>query len=216
MKSRLFAGLDDTVVRPLLSAAQLRRIAPKKNVVTKGGRPENLFLLQAGRAKYYILTECGDELLLLWVVPGDVIGLVSLLANPPSYMADATTVTECEFLVWDHGTIRRFVKAYPQLIENSFRLALHYLGAYMKRHANIMTENAEARLAQTLLSLATEAGEVRQSGVAIDITNEELGSLSDVSPFATSRLLSKWQRERKVSKQRGQVTLLAPEFLMAA
>jgi hypothetical protein len=30
-------------------------------------------------------------------------------------MAGAKTVSECEFLVWDHGTIRRLAKAYPQL-----------------------------------------------------------------------------------------------------
>jgi hypothetical protein len=37
------------------------------------------------------------------------------------------TVSECKFLVWDHGTIRRLAKAHPQLAENGLRLALHYL-----------------------------------------------------------------------------------------
>lgn len=216
VKWKLFTGLDDTAFRQIMCAAQVRRIAPKKNVVLKGGRPDNLFLLQAGRAKYYILTESGSEVLLLWVVPGDVIGLVSLLANPPAYMASATTVTDCEFLFWDHDTIRKLAKAYPQLTENGFRLALHYLGTYMKRHASIMTKSAESRLAQTLLQLSTEAGEVQPSGVAIDITNEQLSSLSDMSSFTASRLLSKWEREGKLSKQRGRVTLLAPESLMIA
>ena len=213
---KLFAGLDDTALRQLLSPAQTRRIAPKMSVVVRGGRPDNLYLLRAGRARSYLLTESGSEVLLLWLVPGDVIGLVSLLANPPTYMANATTVTECEFLVWDHATIRRLAKAYPQVTENGLRMALHYLGVYMKRHASIVTKNAESRLAQTLLQLATEAGEVRPSGVAIDITNEQLGSLSDISSFTAGRLLSKWERDGKLSKQRGRVTLLAPESLMIA
>jgi CRP-like cAMP-binding protein len=215
-KRKLFAGLDDTTLRQILDPAQVRRIEPKKNVVVRGGRPDNLFLLQAGRARSHILTESGSEVLLLWLVPGDVVGLVSLLANPPTYMANATTVTECEFLVWDHATIRRLAKAYPQLTENGFRLALHYLGAYMERHASIVTKSAESRLAHTLVQLATAAGEVQRSGVAIDITNEQLGSLSDISPFTASRLLSKWKRDGKLSKQRGRVTLLAPESLMVA
>jgi CRP-like cAMP-binding protein len=213
---KLFAGLDDTALRQILYPAQTRRIAPKMNVVVRGGRPDNLYLMRAGRARSYLLTESGSEVLLLWLVPGDVIGLVSLLANPPTYMANATTVTECEFLVWDHATIRRLAKAYQQLTENGFRMALHYLGAYMKRHASIVTQSAESRLAQTLLQLATAAGEVRPSGVAIDITNEQLGSLSDISSFTASRLLSKWERDGKLCKQRGRVTLLAPESLMIA
>jgi CRP-like cAMP-binding protein len=215
-KRKLFAGLDDTALRQILGPAQVRRMAPKQIVVVRGGRPDNLFLLQAGRARSHILTESGAEVLLLWLVPGDVIGLVSLLANPPTYMANATTITDCEFLVWDHATIRRLAKAYPQLTENGFRLALHYLGASMKRHASIVTKNAESRLAQTLLQLATAAGEVQPSGIAIDITNEQLGSLSDISSFTASRLLSRWERDGKLCKQRGRVTLLAPESLMIA
>jgi CRP-like cAMP-binding protein len=129
-------------------------------------------------------------------------------------MASSKTVSECEFLVWDHGTIRRLAKAYPQLTENGLRLALHYLNVYMNRHVSIVTKTAELRLAEALLHLATEAGEVRGSGVEIDITNEQLSSLSDISPFTASRLLSKWERDGRVSKQRGRVTLLAPESLM--
>jgi CRP-like cAMP-binding protein len=215
-KSKLFAGLDDAALRQIFRVAQSLRIEPKQNVTLMGARPDRLFLLQGGRARSYVLTESGSEVLLLWLVPGDIIGLVSLLANPPAYMANATTVTECNFLVWDHGTIHRLAKLFPQLSENGLRLALHYLGVYMKRHAGLLTENAESRLAQALLHLATKAGEVRPSGVAIDITNEQLGSLSDVSSFTASRLLSKWERDGKLSKQRGRVTLLSPESLMVA
>jgi CRP-like cAMP-binding protein len=214
VKSKLLLGLDDTALRQVRDAAQVRSIAPNTNVTVTGGRPDNLFLLQAGRARSFIHTESGSEINLLWQVPGDVIGLVFLLANPPNYMASATTVTECEFLVWDHHVIRRLAKAYPQLTENAFRLAVHYVGAYMKRHADLMTKDRASRLAQVLLQLATAAGEVQASGIAIDITNEQLSSLSDISSFTASRLLSRWQREEKLVKERGRVTLLAPESLM--
>jgi CRP/FNR family transcriptional regulator, nitrogen oxide reductase regulator len=214
-KSQLFAGLDDSTLRQILDAAQVCHFARKINVMVKEGRPDHLFLLQRGRARGYIMTESGSELLLMWLVPGVVLGLVTLLANPPSYMVNATTVSECEFLVWDHATIRRLAKAYPQLTENGFRLALHYLEHYMKRHSNIVTENAESRLAQSLLQLATKAGVVQPSGIAIDVTNEQLSSLSDISLYTASRLLSRWEHERKLKKQRGRVTLLAPEAFEA-
>ena len=214
-KSQLFAGLDESALVEILDSAQVRRFARKMNVIVKEGKPDYLFLLQKGRARGYILTESGSELLLMWLVPGMVLGLVSLLANPPSYLVHATTVSECEFLVWDHATIRRLAKTYPQLTENGFRLALHYLDQYMKRHSDIVTQSAESRLAQKLLQLATKAGVVQPSGIAIDISNEQLSSLSDISLFTASRLLSRWEHERKLKKQRGRVTLLAPEALEA-
>src|SRR5262249_7400102 len=178
---KLFAALDDSVLQQIFCAARARRVPAKQSIVECGGRPRTLFLLREGRARSYVLTESGSEVLLLWLVPGDVVGLVLLLPKPPNYMASASTVTECEFLMWDHSTIRSLAKAHPQLTENGFRLALNYLGTYMKRHANLVSKSAEARLAYALLHLATEAGEVQPSGVTIDITNEQLSSFSDIS-----------------------------------
>ncbi|HXY06593.1 MAG TPA: Crp/Fnr family transcriptional regulator [Terriglobales bacterium] len=215
MKSQLFVGMDDTALKEIFAAGRFRHLAPKRNVIVTGGKPDHLFLVQKGRVRSYILSESGSEVVLSWVVPGGVLGLASLLASPPTYMLSATTVSECEFLVWDHRTIRRLAKAYPQLTENGLQLALHYLRRYMKRHINIVTKSAESRLAQRLLHLASEAGVVQSPGIAIDITNEQLSSLSDISPFTASRLLSRWEHEHWLTKQRGRVTLLAPEDLEA-
>jgi CRP-like cAMP-binding protein len=161
VKTKVFAGLGDTALREILGAARVRHIAPHKDVIVSGGRPEHLFLLQVGRARSYMPTESGSEILLSWKVPGDIVGLASLLPNPPAYRASATTVSECTLLVWDHGTIRRLAKIYPQLTENGFRLALHYLGKHIERHVNVLTKSAEARLAEVLHRLASEAGSVQ-------------------------------------------------------
>src|SRR5207244_6517894 len=119
VKSKLLLGLDDTALRHVRDAAQVRGMGPNENVTVAGERPDNLFLLQAGRARSFIHTESGSEINLLWQVPGDVIGLVSLLVKPPNYMASATTVTELEFFVWVRRTIRRLAIAFLQLISHA-------------------------------------------------------------------------------------------------
>ena len=214
-KSKLFVGLGDTALQEIFDAGRLRRLAPKMNVIVAGEKPDHLFLLQRGRARSYILTESGSEVVLLWVVPGGILGLASFLPDPAPYMINAMAVTECEFLVWDCDTIRSLVKAHPELSENGLRLALEYLRSYMKRHVNIVANSAESRFAQRLLQLASEAGVVQSGGIAIDITNEQLSSLADISPFTASRLLSRWEHEHWLTKHRGRVTLLAPEYLEA-
>lgn len=214
IKSQLFEGMLHAALSQILALAKMRHIEPRQNVIVKGERANSLFVLQRGRARSYIVTKSGTEILLLWVAPGAVLGLVSLLADPPPYLVNTTTVSECDLLEWDHGTARKLATAYPKLSENGFRLALEYLDLYMKRHAKVVTESAESRLAHKVHQLAKETGVIDPSGIAIDITNEQLSSLSDISPFTTSRLLSKWEREGKLSKQRGRVTLLAPESLV--
>lgn len=216
VRSKFLAGLSDAALRQLLDTARVRHFSQKENVIDRGGEPDHLFLLKAGRTRSYILTEDGREIVLLWAGPGEVLGLVSLLPCPPTYMVNTTTVAMCDFLVWDRDSIRRLVKEHPQILENGFRVALYHLGTYMKRHTNVVTKSAESRLANQLIHLATSAGEVGNSGIRIDITNEQLSSLSDVSHFTASRILSKWDHDGVLSKQRGGVTLLAPESLMVA
>lgn len=216
MKSKFLAGLSDAALRQLLDSARLRHIAPKKAVVVKGEHPDHIFLLKTGRMRSYILAEDGSEIVLLWATPGEVLGLVSMLPSPPDYMANTTTVTACDCLVWDHDIIRKLATEHPQIMENGFRLALYHLMTYMKRHVNFVTKSAASRLANLLIQLATSAGEVGNAGINIDITNEQLSSLSDVGYFTTSRILSKWEHAGMLSRKRGRVTLLAPESLMAA
>jgi CRP/FNR family transcriptional regulator, nitrogen oxide reductase regulator len=215
-KSKFLAGLSDAALRQLLDAARLRHIVPNKHLIVQGEHPDHIFLLKIGRTRSYIVAEDGREIVLLWATPGEVLGLASLLPSPPNYMANTTTVTACDCLVWDHDTIRKLANQHPQIMENGFRLALHHLATYTKRHVNFVTTSAASRLAKQLIHLATSAGEVGRSGINVDITNEQLSSLSDVGYFTTSRILSKWEHDGMLSKKRGRVTLLAPESLMAA
>jgi len=174
MRSRFLTGLGDAALRHLFDTARVRHIAPKKDVIIKGERPDHLLLLRTGRTRAHTLTESGSEIGLMWVAPGGALELVSLLANPPTYLINATTVTPRDFLFWDHDTIRKPVTTHPRII-----------GAYMKRHLNLVTKSAESRLAHRLIEIATSAGEVGNSGITIDITNEQLGSLSDIGYFTT-------------------------------
>ena len=130
-------------------------------------------------------------------------------------MVNTTTITACECLVWDHDALRELATEHPQIMENGFRLAIYRLAAYMKRHVSFVTKSAPSRVANQLIHLATSTGEVLNSGINIDITNQELSSLSDVGYFTTSRILSKWNRTGMLSKKRGGITLLDPESLMA-
>lgn len=215
VRSKFLAGLTDRTRWQLLNRARLRHIPPKKNVIVKGEHPDHIFLLKTGRMRSYILTEDGREIVLFWSTPGEVLGLVSLLPSPPNYMLNTATITACDCLVWDHDTLRELATEHPQIMENGFRLALYHLSAYMKRHVNFVTKSAPSRLANQLIHLATSTGEVRNSGINVDVTNQELSSLSDVGYFTASRILSKWKRDGMLSKKRGGVTLLDPESLMA-
>jgi len=212
--SGFLAGLEQSATCAILSAAEFRWV-PAKHAITTGGQPaSHTFLVQKGRARYCHLTKKGDLVLLAQLVPGDVIGLLTLLKNPSTYMATAETASDCELLVWDRAAVRKLVSLYPQLGENGLRIAFKYLRNYIERHVGLITETAVERLAKTLLKLGRQSGEIHPDGVEIHTTNEELSALADISRFTASRALSNWVRAGTISKGRGRILIHAPEALM--
>jgi CRP/FNR family cyclic AMP-dependent transcriptional regulator len=212
--SAFLEGLEQGATRAILGAAQSRRVSAKRPITTVGHAATCLFMVQSGRARYSHLTKKGELVLLAQLGPGDVIGLLTLLKKPSSYMATAEATSDCELLAWDRSLVRRFVSLYPQLAENGLRIALDYLRNYVERHVGLVTETAVERLAKTLLKLGHESGEIHPDGVEIRTTNDELSGLADISRFTASRALSDWVRSGTITKGRGRILLHAPEALM--
>ena len=207
------ARLDQQTVHAILAGAEKRQVKAGRILQTAGEPGTHLCVLRKGRARYFKTTESGDEILIRMLAPGDVFGLVTLLARPMSYMVNVDTMSDCNLLVWEHIRIRSFARSHPQLAENALQISLRYLKGYVDRHARLVCGVGKQRLAVTLLDLARRTGFVRPHGVEIEATNEQLGSLSDISRFTTSRLLNAWQRKGTLSKTRGKIILHTPEGL---
>ena len=213
--SAFLAGLDSVSVQAVVAAAQVRRLDPNEGLITEGCPANHLFLIKNGNARFYRVTTGGEDITLLWLGPGDIIGLASLLAEQPTgYLANAETMSQSELLVWDRAVIRSFAARHPRIIGNGLELSSGYLRNALQRHVDLATTTPETRVARSLQHLADKIGRVRSSGVEIDVNNEGLSSLSDVSRFTASRVLAGWARSGKVSKQRGKVILHVPDALI--
>jgi CRP-like cAMP-binding protein len=210
----LLKGIEQSAMQAILASAEVRRISAKRNITTGGEEATHLFVIREGRAHYYHLTKQGESVLLAWLVPGDVIGLVAMLKVRSTYMATADATSDCELLAWKHSVLCKLVSRHPLLAENGLQIALGYLRSYVGRHIGLVTKTAEERLAQTLLCLVDRSGEVVPDGIDIRATNDQLAGLADISPFTASRVLSNWERAGVLSKGRGRVLLKSPESLI--
>jgi len=207
-------GLGKTEVDAILSRATGRKFRAKQ-VICRGGEPaKHLYLLQSGGVKLYRITHAGREVTLGWLMPREVFGLGSLVADPVNYIGTAESLGDCETLVWDHPSIQRLGSRYPQLTSNALRIALQYVSVFADRHVSLASSTAEDRLARTLTRLGARSGKPSPAGVEVSITNEHLASLADVGYFTVSRLLRKWQRHGAIKKTPGTIVIRRPEKLL--
>jgi CRP-like cAMP-binding protein len=94
-------------------------------------------------------------------------------------------------------------------------IVLRYVGEFSRRHAALVEETAQMRLAHVLVDLADRIGKPSSKGVDIRVSNDDLGALADVSRFTTSRTVAEWSKRKVIRKQRNSITLVAPEGLIA-
>ena len=214
LKTPFLEGLTPQEVRSILAAAQLCRF-PANSEITKQDHPaDHLYMLLAGRARYFFLTEKGQKVILLWIPPGEIFGSAALLTAPSGYLISVETVRDSSLLVWDRATIRTLAARHPRLVENAFSFTFHYLTAYQAAHRALISGAAKERLAHVLVSLANGIGQKVPGGIELNITNEELANEANITLFTASRLLNRWQRDGMLLKSRGKILLRSSELLL--
>jgi CRP-like cAMP-binding protein len=213
LKSRFFDGLAQRDLETIRAAAKERRYRASSVITNQGNPAEDLFLLTSGHARYFYLTHDGHKTLLLWITPGEILGGAAFLSKPSKYLISSEAVKDSSFLVWDRATIRFLAAKYPRLLENALFMGSDYLAWYLADHVALVCETARERLAQILIHLAGVIGQKVLGGVEFDVTNEELASAANITPFTASRLLSEWQSNRAVLRRRGKILLRSPERL---
>jgi CRP/FNR family transcriptional regulator, nitrogen oxide reductase regulator len=213
LRSHFLDGLTPTDHKTILAAATRRRFFANSVITNQGHPADHLFLLTKGLVRFFFVTEEGRKLLFRWLGPGDLFGGRTILSNPSSYLFSTETVTDSSVLVWDRPTIRGFVERDPRLLENALLTASDYVAWHLTSHIGLACHTVRQRVAQVLVTLARTIGQETPGGVELQITNEELASAANITPFTASRLMSKWQRDRVLVKRRGKVLLRSPERL---
>jgi len=214
LTDRLLAGLEPDARRAIVAKSIRRTLHPAQVLFRTGEPADHLFVLRKGRVRFGRLGSTGREIVMGILGPGDVFGLGSLLAARMDYIGTAEAIERGEVLVWPRDVIRRLAEEHPQVAGNVLHVALRYLARFAERHERLLSRTAEQRLAHTLMRLGARNGIRSAAAVDVQINNQQLASLADVSPFTASRLLKDWERHGAVNKTRGAVHIVCPEKLL--
>ena len=207
--------LEKSEIREILASATRRKYKGEEVIARADEPATHMFLVKDGFVDYFVVTSDGREILLRRLVSGNIFGVAAFLSDPVGYVGTSKAVHSSEVFTWEHAVIRRLAKDFPKLGENALRTLLRYIALFAERHIALVSKPAQERLAFALTSLGSRAGHMVPSGVEINIKNEDLASLADVSFFTASRFLQDWERKGALEKSRGKVLIRSPEKLLA-
>lgn len=170
----------------------------------EGEQPRGLFILCYGSAKLTISSGAGKKLITRRVVPGDALGLSSILSGN-AYKATAETVTPSQLKFVKRDDFLRFMGEHREVSFNIARQLIEECESDADQiRALGLANSAAEKLAYLLLSWCDESGSASASGVRVPVimTHEEISQMIGTSRETVSRLLKSF-REKKIITVRG-------------
>jgi CRP-like cAMP-binding protein len=209
----VFAGLPARDLDEVLRETQVIRYAKGAAVFSQGEAATSFFLLQDGHLRVVKLTPDGRQIVVRYVVPGDIFG-VACAFRRDAYPATAVAVIDSAALVWPSAAWPRLVTKYPQLALNTLQAVGDRLYEAHDRVVEISTERVEQRVAHALLRLIAQAGKSEDGArICLPVSRQDLAEIAGTTLFSASRILKSWQSRGLVISGRQKVTILDAEGL---
>ncbi|HKY94420.1 MAG TPA: Crp/Fnr family transcriptional regulator [Kiloniellales bacterium] len=213
----LFAGLPAEALGRIAGTALEVRVAKNDSPFRQGDPATHGHVVGWGRIRLDQATADGQNVVLRYMGPGDMLGTVAVLRGIP-YPATAVAVEDSLLLAWSAPRLSELFNAYPALALNAIRLVGTRLEELQQRLQEVATQRVERRIAGTLLRLVRQGGRRGEQGIEIpfSMSRQDLAELTATTLHTVSRTLSAWEQQGIISARRSShLVILQPHRLVA-
>jgi CRP/FNR family transcriptional regulator, cyclic AMP receptor protein len=216
LKGNTFLGrLPNAALESLMSRGQLKRHA-KRDIIYRRGEPgDSLMVVVAGRIKLTNVNVGGKEVVLHFLVPGNIYGEIAAL-DGKERAANAVALEDSEvFLIYTRDLIPT-LKAHPDAMLD----VISALCAKVRAGAAMIEDSTlemRARVARGLLRLARQHGQKSAEGICLQLalSQAELGSYLGLSRANVSRQLGQLKEANVIMIDGTQIVITDDECLTA-
>jgi CRP/FNR family transcriptional regulator, cyclic AMP receptor protein len=208
----LFGDLPPAVIEHLGSYMKTRKVARGATIFAKGDPGTGLMGVLAGSVKVSVASTEGKDIVLNIFREGEIFGEIALLDGRPR-TADATAMAPCELIVIERRDFVPFLSGHPDVMLKFIEILCSRLRRTSEQVQDVTFLNLPTRLAKTLLELtSSESGAPRRK---VAITQREISQIIGKSRESTNKQLRAWAKRGWIRLERGGVSVLAPDKLVA-
>ena len=180
---------------------------PGQHIFRAGDRSRSLFAVRAGALKTYCTTEGGDEQVLGFTLPGEVVGLDGM--HDGAYESNSVvleTASVCE-LPYDH--LEELCHTLSGLNRQMMRVVSREITADQKMLLLLGKRTAEERLAAFLLSLSSryKSRGLSTTEFNLPMSRQDIGNYLGLAIETVSRLFAHFQKDKLLVVERRKIVL---------
>lgn len=181
---------------------------PGQHLFRPGDNSNSIFAVRSGALKSYCITEDGDEQVLGFTLPGELVGLDGLAGEcyaSASVALETSSVCELPF-----DQLEELCHKLPGLQKQMMRLLGKEISSDQHMLMLLGKRNAEERLASFLLSLSSR---YKARGLSADefnlpMSRQDIGNYLGLAIETVSRLFAHFQEDKLLTVNRKQIKIL--------
>ncbi len=207
-----FAGMPEKRLKPLLAGFTKRLVPDHEPLFSLGQKANSFCIITSGAFKLARLSPRGEEVILQFATPGDVIGALIMPAQNPHYPISAIALQDSKALMIPRST---YLASWLNCAEIQ-----HGLNASVySRLCSLQDSKALSRLclnnkvAFFLLSIANPDPQATQHLITLQLSRQEIAAAVGCTVEALIRCLSKLKQMGLIRLQGRHIELLYPEKL---
>jgi CRP/FNR family transcriptional regulator, nitrogen oxide reductase regulator len=203
-----FADLSAGDIDDILRDARPLRFPKDTSVFEQGQEAHSFYLLLNGRVRAQKVTPAGEQVVIRFIGPGEMFG-VAMAIGQDAYPARAIAIVESLALAWQNSAWPRLLARHPNLAVHTMQTLGARLQESQTRLMEMSTQEAERRIAHTLLRLLDQGGRPTNDGVLIDvpISRKDIAQMVGATLHTVSRIMSAWESRGLVSSGRRKVVV---------
>ncbi len=185
-----------------------RNISKREQIYLPGEDAEYVYVIQSGRVKLSRCSECGKEVILSIMGPGEVFGLEPLLGHSDR-RAQAVALEGGRLLALRRDRFQEMILENPELLMTLLRIVNERLWDSRDNLSRLVFNDVKSRLAALLLNLARSEGKVCGNEIRLEapITHQDLANLIGSTRETTTATLNQFKRAQLIQFDRRRIVI---------
>ncbi len=216
-ETNTFRALLDTADREKLDGlGRVCRYPAGTRLMHEGEPGDRVLILLEGHVKASCVTSEGQEMVLSFRGPGDVLGELSFI-DEQARSSSVTAIEPVEALVFSASSFRAYLQATPRAALTMIAVISGRFRDANRKRIQFGASDTTARVAARLLELVDRYGQTNERGaeITLPITQEELGGWTGSSRAGVAKALQTLRELGWIETDRKRITVCNIDALRA-
>jgi CRP/FNR family transcriptional regulator, cyclic AMP receptor protein len=185
-----------------------RNINKREQIYLPGEDADYVYVIQSGRVKLSRCSDCGKEVILSIMGPGEVFGLEPLLGHSDR-RAHAVALEGGRLLALRRDRFQELILENPELLMTLLKIVNERLWDSRDNLSRLVFSDVKSRLAALLLNLARSEGKVCGNEIRLEapITHQDLANLIGSTRETTTATLNQFKRAQLIQFDRRRIVI---------